>query len=340
MRKAVGWMGKEKAEVIVIGGFLGAGKTTLLKRILSWETDLSGTVLIVNEFGKVGIDGSILKSAGADVVELTSGCICCSLKAGLSVTLKRIRQQFNPQRILIETTGVADPASVLEVFRDPELREDMRVTRVITVLEADLWEARDNFGPLLFNQLREADLILLNKIDMVDESMVPQFLNEIHERIPRCRVIPTMYCNADPEILWGDRGLPTFRAQFEAGGPQHEHRDVHDLHLHATSQNGQPDFPFIAFSFQHNLPLDETCFGRFLEELPREVFRVKGLVRFKHRTVLVNYVGGKSEWLDWNGDQETRLAFVGWRADGENTLRRLEDCILSNSSKREEGLES
>jgi G3E family GTPase len=333
-------MGHGKTDVIVVGGFLGAGKTTLLKRILSWETDLSGTVLIVNEFGKVGIDGSILKRAGADVVELTSGCICCSLKAGLSTTLKRIRQQFEPKRILIETTGVADPASVLEVFRDPELQEHMRVTKVITVLEADLWEARDVFGPLFFNQLREADLILLNKIDMVDERMVPQFLNEIHERIPSCQVLPTMYCNAGPDILMGDRGPETFLAPLEAGGHQREHQDDHDLQLHATSQSGQPDFPFVAFSFQHNLPLDETCFGRFLEKLPWEVFRVKGLVRFRSRTVLVNHVGGKTEWMDWNGGQETRLTFVGWRADGEITLRRLEECIVSNSSKSEEGSES
>lgn len=330
MTKATQSMNNEKTDVVVAVGFLGAGKTTLLKRILSLETDLSGTVLIVNEFGEVGIDGYFLDHAGASVVELVNGCICYSLRAGLSMTLKRIRQQFKPKRILIETTGVADPASVLEVFDDPELQKDIRVIKVITVLEADLWEARDNFGPLFFNQLREADLILLNKVDLLIEGMVPQLLDEIHERIPLCQVVPSIYCNAGPDILLGDCSPAPFLAQIETGGHQHEHHEDYRLHLHATSQGGQPDFPFVAFSFQHNLPLDGTRFERFLEELPREVFRVKGLVRFKSRTVLINHVGGRTEWMDWDGDQETRLTFIGWRTDEEVTLRRLEECLLGN----------
>jgi G3E family GTPase len=106
-----------KTKVLVLAGFLGAGKTTLLKRILSWETDLSDTVVIVNEFGAVGIDGSLLADAGSDVVELTSGCVCCSLQADLNQTLKKIQKQFNPKRIFIEATGVADPLAIRKFFR-------------------------------------------------------------------------------------------------------------------------------------------------------------------------------------------------------------------------------
>ena len=103
---------KSSADVILISGFLGSGKTTLLKRILAWDDDLSGTVVLVNEFGDVGIDGSLLKDSGSDVVELTSGCICCTLGADLRQSLHNIMERFIPSRILIEASGVVDPVSI------------------------------------------------------------------------------------------------------------------------------------------------------------------------------------------------------------------------------------
>jgi G3E family GTPase len=112
---------KPMSDVLLITGFLGAGKTTLLKRILSWETDLSDTVVLVNEFGEVGVDGDLLKDAGSDVVELTSGCICCSLTVDLKQSLSRISEQYHPRRIIIEASGVADPGAIIPLLRDPSL---------------------------------------------------------------------------------------------------------------------------------------------------------------------------------------------------------------------------
>ncbi len=161
---------REKTEVYLLTGFLGAGKTTLLKRLLSLDADLSGTVVIVNEFGDVGIDGLLLKEANSNVVELASGCVCCTLKTDLKVTLERIRSEFNPQRIFIEATGVADPAAIIEVFQDKAFQPTMKIQKVITVLEPDFWASRKNFGLFFLSQLKEADLILLNKIDDVGPS--------------------------------------------------------------------------------------------------------------------------------------------------------------------------
>ena len=93
--------------VTLLSGFLGAGKTTLLRRIISWETELSDTVVLVNEFGAVGIDGALLKNSGSSVIELTSGCICCTLSADLKQSLTNIQDRFHPRRILIESSGVA-----------------------------------------------------------------------------------------------------------------------------------------------------------------------------------------------------------------------------------------
>jgi len=313
-----------KSEVIIISGFLGAGKTTLLRKILSWESDLSETVVIVNEFGDVGIDGSLLKNAGSDVVELTGGCICCTLKADLNLTLKEVWRQFNPKRIFIETTGVADPFMITDVFDDAELHDQMKVFKVITVLDIELWEARGCFGTVFSNQLRQADLILLNKIDVADENKISQFLREIHEAIPNSQVVPTIHCNVDPEIVLADRTRIPQLANYDE--LNHHHHD------HGPQGENQDDyekgsFPYISFSFRSNDALDEKCFKLFTENMPWELFRMKGPVRFHDRTVLVNYVGGRNEWSAWEGHEETCLVFIGWKVDKEETIRKLENCI-------------
>jgi G3E family GTPase len=314
----------KKCEVIIISGFLGAGKTTLLKKILTWESDLSDTVVIVNEFGDVGIDGSLLKNVGSDVVELTGGCICCTMKVDLNQTLKKIRREFNPRKIFIESTGVADPYMITEAFDDEELRDQMKVSNIITVLDIELWEGRDYFGPIFFNQLKLADLILLNKIDIVDENQISQFLNEIHEMLPRAQVVPTIHCNVDPEIVLKDHAKVPQLANYD--------ERVHHHHGHGSQGENQDDlgmgsFPFMSFSFRSNDAIDESCFKLFTENMPWELFRMKGPVRFRDRTVLVNYVGGKNEWSAWDGLEETCLVFVGWKVDQEETIRKLENCI-------------
>ncbi len=319
-----------KSEVIVISGFLGAGKTTLLKKILSWESDLSQTVVLVNEFGDVGIDGSLLKNAGSDVVELTGGCICCTLKADLNLTLKKVWRQFNPKRIFIETTGVADPFMITDVFDDAELHDQMKVFKVITVLDIELWEARGCFGTVFSNQLRQADLILLNKIDVADENKISQFLREIHEAIPNSQVVPTVHCNVDPEIvLTGRTRIPQLVNYDELN---HHHHHGHELHEETLYAKEDAKFPYISFSFRSSDALDEECFKLFTENLPWELFRMKGPVRFRDRTVFVNYVGGNSEWSVWDDFEETCLVFVGWKAEREETIRNLKNCIILDPS--------
>lgn len=315
-----------KASVLLLSGFLGAGKTTLLRRILSWQTDLSDTVVLVNEFGEVGIDGALLEASGSGVVELTSGCICCTLSADLKRSLLDIWQRFTPKRIFIESTGVADPTAIIDALADADLAGRMALEKVVTVLDADYWEARENFGSLFYRQLENAHLILLNKIDFIAPEMIPQFLAEIHSLLPDCRVVPTLRCAIDPETLW----MPADPSKASLKPIQLFQEFSRDPD--GGSGAGETASPpqFDTFSFEDHRVMDESAFKDFLGSLPWEVFRVKGPVRFHDRTSLLNFVGGKGEWSDWDGDAVTRLAFIGWNADGEAIKARLARCIASD----------
>jgi G3E family GTPase len=309
-------LSRKKADIILLSGFLGSGKTTLLKQILGWETDLAGTVVVVNEFGDVGIDGALLKDSGSNIVELTSGCICCTLTADLKRSMAKLWGRFRPKRILIESSGVADPTSISKALSEPGLRANMTLKKIITVLDADFWEAREAFGPLFYNQLEMADLILLNKIDLLEKGKVPIFLSEIHATIPDSQVVPTIRCRVDPETLW-----TAPRSKLEVLKPLDFFKKQLDHHS-VDADN------YVTFAFETAYLLDETRFRGFIDKLPFEVFRVKGPVRFPDRTVMFNFVGGRGEWLPWQPEPRTQLAFIGWNITKEENLERLRQCIV------------
>lgn len=326
------------ADVVLISGFLGSGKTTLLKRILAWDADLSGTVVLVNEFGDVGIDGSLLKDSGSDVVELTSGCICCTLAADLRQSLHGIMKRFDPSRILIEASGVADPVSVRTTLIGKDFSERLTLRQIITVLDADLWEGREIFGPLFYHQLDLADLILLNKVDLLPKQRIASFLNEIHEHFPATRVVPTLRCNIDPAALVLEPAVkgadlkPISFFKHYSPGPAILKKDPGNRSVQAAEGSGEDvkgidASAFVTFSFQSTRPLDEDCFKAFIRGLPWELFRMKGPVRFPDRTAFVNFVGGQAEWSPWKGSPETLLAFIGWDIRAEEILPRLEACL-------------
>ena len=336
MSAAIGNLPEHKADILLLSGFLGAGKTTLLKRILSWEADLSDTVVMVNEFGDVGIDGALLKDSGSDVIELTSGCICCTLSADLHQSLTRLWERFKPRRILIEASGVADPKSITTVLQDPQLGQHMALKKIITVLEADIWRAREVFGQLFYNQLEMAHLILLNKIDLMAAEKIPQFLDEIHDVIPDCQVVPTIHCEIDPETLWtpAQPGIPGLKPiQFFQPSALNGKTDSHDFHAddHEYNNHSAKSVNFVMFSFQDSGIFDETCFKNFIRNLPWELFRIKGTVRFADRLEMLNFVGGKGEWSPWEGEAETRLAFIGWQINEQETLKELKRCLVESS---------
>ena len=322
-----------KTRVFLITGFLGSGKTTLLKRILSWQTDLTGTVVLVNEFGKVGIDGALLKDAGSDVIELTSGCICCTIRSELEDTLKSIWERFHPKRILLEATGVAQPNAVVEIVENETLRSLMEIEKIVTVLDIRYWLHRENFGQFFMKQVEEANLILLNKMDTAEKNQVRLSLSQLQEAVPGCQTIPTAYCKVDPEVLWTtdhhevhDRGIGIL--DFYRSEAAHNHPHNHD-HTDECAIASDEDTGYISFDFSTNRSMDESALNRFLETVPWRVFRIKGPVQFQDRTVLLNFVAGRWSWDPWTGKPETCLVLIGWEIEEEKIKPDLEKCLES-----------
>ena len=334
---------KEKAAVVLLTGFLGSGKTTLLNHIAATEKDMSGTVIIVNEFGRLGIDGALIKGQSNEVVELTSGCICCTLALDLTKTLMDISRRFQPRLILIEASGVADPKNIKTVFKQSEIRKRMMLEKTITVLDADCWKMRHLFGSLFVLQLETADAILVNKIDLLNADVIPQVLNEIQHNYPHARVLPTIHCRTEPELKLIKREETEEKSLVEeiiGGGDSGLPRPV-SANGNDAADSGAPKKAiagYLAFDFQATGVMDQGAFKKFVSSLPIEMFRIKGPVHFKDKTVLFNHAGGKSDWSTWKGAPETRLAFVGWNINPEETTRALKECLITPSGLRSNNL--
>jgi G3E family GTPase len=173
---------------------------------------------------------------------------------------------------------------------------------------------REIFGPLFYNQIKAAELLLFNKIDLVPDGDIPCFLEGIREINPSCSIVPTYRCQIDPNVLWQSL-VPTERE-----------KEVHFHHFPSDSADAE-GIGFVTFSFENESPFESDCFRHFIATLPVEVFRVKGFAVLEDKRVLVNHVGGKTEWADVNETGPTKLTFIGWQVDAEQILGRLKKCL-------------
>ena len=299
-------------EIVLLTGFLGSGKTTLLKRFLSREDDLSGVVVIVNEFGEVGLDGRLLAGSGTDVIEMTSGCICCSLKADLYLTLKDIAR-LNPHRVLIEATGVASPAQAAGVLDEPPLSDQYRLARIVTVFDTSMWEIRSVMGSLFWDQLHQADVILANKTDTLEPEVAEEWIDEMRRALPGQTIIPTVQCEIDLDQLLDQRPRVTGLPGALHHGHDHEHNDEH----------------FQSVAFTTPARLDQERLDRFLAEAPPSLYRIKGVVRLPGKALFLNYANGRADWQAWTDDNGTELVLIGLDLDEEAILTALKGCALN-----------
>ncbi|MBW1785998.1 MAG: GTP-binding protein [Deltaproteobacteria bacterium] len=299
-------------DLMIVSGFLGSGKTTLIKHLLSFPPDGLGKIaLLVNEVGRIGVDGELLSGQNIDMVELTSGCICCTLKTDFIRAVQEIRERVGPDLLIVEATGVAQPGDLLENLIEPPLKDACRVRSLITVVNAELFEAKSMFGPFYDNQIRFADVLLLNKIDLVTDESPGDLQAQLREMNPTANIHPTTHCKVEASWLFPEK---SFGQHAHAQG-RHDHAHFHDL-------------GFQSFSFEDEGVIDREKLEVFLQSLPPTLFRLKGWVRFSGKSALLDFSAGRYRIAPIDEPRTTALAFVGRNCNEADILDGLEKCKM------------
>lgn len=315
---------QQRVPVTIITGFLGSGKTTLLNQILQNNQNQKVAVL-VNEFGDINIDAQLLVSYDDDMVELSNGCICCTINEGLVKAVKRIlAREKKVDRLIIETTGVADPLPIILTFVGSDFRDFTHLDSVITLIDGETFTPEHFDSEVAYKQIAYGDILLLNKTDLASREQLTALETYIASIKQNPRIIQTQYAQVPlPLIL--DVGL-TATDNYIAE-EHHKHRHHHSHHLEADG--------FVSLSFQSDKPFDVYKFQKFLNEgLPLEVFRAKGIVWFAGSQLrhIFQLCGQRNDIKSesWSTPPVNQLVFIGSHLDTDKLRQQLNDCLVTS----------
>jgi len=340
----------EKVPVTVLTGYLGAGKTTLLNRILS-EPHGKKYAVIVNEFGEIGIDNDLVVGVEEEVFEMNNGCICCTVRGDLVRILDGLmRRKGKFDAIIVETTGLADPAPVAQTFFiDENVGRKTRLDAVVTVADAKWLTERLKDAPEAKNQIAFADVILINKTDLVS----PDELREVEARIRGinryAKLHKTERAQIPLEAVIGrnafdlDRILEIEPEFLEGGGDDghdHDHHGHDHEHGHARGDGLKHyhDEEMQSISLKSDRPLDPDKFFPWVQELVQKegpnILRCKGILSFKNddeRFVFqgVHMILDGGHQRPWRADESrlSRIVFIGRNLPEAAIAKGFESCV-------------
>ncbi|MBD1890349.1 GTP-binding protein [Coleofasciculus sp. FACHB-SPT9] len=360
---------KHGLPVTIITGFLGSGKTTLLNHILSNQQGVK-TAVLVNEFGEIGIDNELIVTTGEDMVELSNGCICCTINNDLvEAVYKVLEREEKVDYLVVETTGLADPLPVALTFLGTELRDMTRLDSIITVVDSE------NFSLDLFNseaaasQIAYGDIILLNKADLVDEADLDSLEVRIRDMKGGARIMRTTKGQVPLPLLLSVGLFETdkyFQNEEAEKGHDHHHHDhghdhdhhdhhddhsscdhdhgvcTHDHHDHDHHSHHLENDGFTSISFESDKPFAIKKFQNFLDnQLPSTVFRAKGILWFDEspRRHIFHLCGKRFsiDDEDWTGKPKNQLVLIGQDLDKETLQQQIKSCVCLPSTSRGKG---
>jgi G3E family GTPase len=291
-----------RTPITLITGPLGSGKTTLLRHILA--TRPAKIAIVMNEFGEIAIDTKVIEGKNVRIAELGGGCVCCSLLGEFEAAVTEIIKKVAPEMIIVETTGLAEPEAL--VFNIQEALPQCRLDGVVSVIDADMLVRFPELGHTTRLQIEGADILLLNKIDLVNFAEIEPLEAKLREINRTAAIVLTERCRIDPELLFG---IPRSREE-KVQRPRHQHQPA-----------------FESFTFSSGKTFSRDCFERFADSLPASVVRAKGFARFVDGAQLFNFVAGRWELETFESDR-TELVFIGKGvlSEQEAIIKSLKKC--------------
>ncbi|RXZ33995.1 GTP-binding protein [Oxalobacteraceae bacterium CAVE-383] len=326
-------MSMAKIPVTIISGFLGAGKTTLVNHLLS-QGENAGIGIVVNEFGEVGVDGDLIVADEDAVIEIRNGCVCCTVRTDLVQGVKTLlsRSQVPLKRLIVETSGMADPAPVLQTFlADADLLTRVELEAVVTVVDA-FHIAGQLADPVVQEQIAFADLVILNKTALLsaEECIAPR--QAIMQLNPDVLVINANHAVVDAALVFGVQrfSLPNLLS-IEPGILQDEHDHEHDASV--TSCSVVCRKPIDADRFN-------TWINRLVQKDGAKLMRMKGILDFADEArqfyfhsvhMLLNAKPGRR----WNANdiRESKFVFIGRDLDPDTLASGFLGCVRENEAE-------
>ena len=307
--------------VSIIGGFLGSGKTTLINHLLKAPHGLK-LVVLVNDFGKINIDAELIASQTDDMITLSNGCACCAVSSDLTNSLIDIAEREElPDAIVLEASGIAEPYGIVQVvLSNPAIKLDGNIVLVDAETLPEL--AENSLTRRLFNtQISVADLIVLSKIDLLDETQLANAGKWLTENYPDKRVIKAMNGDIPTNVLLGIATKQDFITEV----PEHKHHDHH-----------ADDFESL--SYQIDKPLDRKKLHLFFESMPKAVLRAKGILNLSdepERKSIYQKVGQRWDFNvteTWGNEKaHTSLVFIGSSGllNKSELEKKLNECLAT-----------
>ena len=346
-------------KVTIISGFLGAGKTTLIKKLLKEAFKGEKVVLLENEYGEVGIDGGFMKDSGIEVTELNSGCICCTLAGDFTKAIGEIVERFNPDRLIIEPSGVGKLSDIRRVVEKEAEKGQITLTGSVTVVDAAKCKMYlKNFGEFFIDQVKCAETVILSRTQMVSEEKLTAAFELVREQNATCAIVSTPWDEIDGQVIVDTYEHPASLIDVDEVCPESEHHHHHHHHHHDGGE--VEEYGIGTYVYYRRKPFSLEKFDRYVAtKWPRNVIRAKGICYFSvtpDMSYLFEQAGVQKTmresglWFatmppeelyqlmqrepgvvrDWDeevGDRMIKIVFIGQKLDKKQIAADLDACL-------------